>query len=285
MPASSPGIAAIRHDALYWQRGPGLDGLHEASGAPSSAQVYSQNIAGYTTVTLDKQYTIVGLNFEDCAGGPILLQDAVPYATGMTKGADDTTADCIQIQKTSGYDTYYLSNGAVGKGTNPALEGKWVKLGETPVQASTNTLGVGTAFWYLARNPSSTFKVAMAGQVLVSSTTNITVNLSAKHIANPFPVDLPLNNGIPYTVGMTKGADDTTADCIQIQKASGYDTYYLSNGAVGKGTDPALEEKWVKLGETPAKATLDSIPVGKGAWYMRRGAADFTVEVVRPFSL
>jgi predicted phosphohydrolase len=113
------------------------------------------------------------------------------------------------------------------------------------------------------------------------------INLTWKHIANPYPTDLPLNDGIPYTDGMTKGNNDlATADNIQIQNAlGGYDTYYMSNGKNAKGATVAgLDGKWAQAGQyTPT--TTGMIPVGSGAWYMRRGSTDFTVQVVRPYAL
>jgi len=247
------------------------------------------NIVGYKTVTLDKEWTILGLNFEDCGGGSLPLQEVMKYAAGMTTGANDNAADCIQVQNTLGaYDIYYLSNGTISKGvTDSELDGKWVNTKDTPIQATSDSLSTGTAFWYLARNPDANFKVTMPGQVLIAATTNMPVTLAVKQIANPYPTDLPLNDGLAYTMGMTKGANDNAADCIQVQNTLGaYDIYYLSNGTISKGvTDPELDGKWVNTKDTPIQATSDSIPLGKGAWYLRYGNSNFAIEIVRPFSL
>ena len=81
------------------------------------------------------------------------------------------------------------------------------------------------------------------------------------------------------TQGQSGGADE-----IQIQNATGgYDFYYLSNGKVGKATVAEIEGKWVKDGTTVA--TDASIPVGKGAWYIRKGSTDFNLVITKPYDL
>lgn len=249
------------------------------------AQVESVNIVGYNTVTIDKQWTIIAANFEAVGGGAISLQDAFPYSDGMTKGNNMNAADMLQIQNAlGGYDTYYLSNGLNAKGSPVAgLDGKWAAAGT--FAPTTATIAPGTALWYGARNFNPAFQITVAGQALATATADMPVSLAVKHIANPYPTDLPLNDGVPYTTGMTKGNNMNAADMIQIQNSlGGYDTYYLSNGLNAKGSPVAgLENKWAAAG-TFAPATA-SIPVGAGAWYLRRGSTDFTVQVVRPYAL
>ena len=249
------------------------------------AQVESVNIVGYNTVTLDKQWTIIAANFEAVGGGAIAIQDAFPYSDGMTKGNNNLVADVLQIQNaTGGYDIYYMSNGKNAKGATIAgLEGKWAAMATfTPTTA---TIAPGTALWYGARNFAPAFQITVAGQALATATADMPVSLAVKHIANPYPTDLPLNNGIPYTDGMTKGNNNLVADNIQIQNATGgYDIYYMSNGKNAKGAIiEGLDGKWAAMATfTPTTA---AIPVGAGAWYLRRGSTDFTVQVVRPYAL
>lgn len=251
------------------------------------AAVESVNIVGYNTVTIDKEWTIIGVNFENVGSGEITINDAIPFAEGMTKGNTTGTADNIQIQNVSGtYDTYYMSNGKNVKGnTVTGLEGNWAAASQyTPTEA---TIGSGTAMWYGAKNIATPFNITVAGQVLVSATADTSINLVAKHIANPYATDLALNDGIPYTEGMTKGNTTGSADNIQIQNDSGtYDTYYMSNGKNVKGnTVTGLEGKWAAASQyTPADSSA-VIPVGKGAWYLRRGESNFDITITRPFAL
>jgi hypothetical protein len=155
-------------------------------------------------------------------------------------------------------------------------------LGETVV--SDRTITAGTAFWYLARNYATPFTITVSGQVLSTETAVSPVTMTWKHIANPYATDLPLNDGVPYTSGMTKGAGIAVADNIQIQDgAGGYDTYFMCNGFVGKVAVAGGDGKWVKLGETVV--TTAAIPMGKGAWYLRRGTTNFDITVTRPYAL
>jgi len=263
------------------------------------AMALDSNIVGYNTVTLDKSWTLVGFNFEDCGGGSIPLQDAIPFTVGMTKGSGSTSADTIQIQTASGsYETYFLHNGEygppppVGPFYDAARDGKWVSTANLNVPA-TVSVQTGTAFWYLAQTPDENFQVKVAGQVLLAGQTNITVNLAAKLIANPYPTDIPLNDGILYTAGMTKGSGSTSADNIQVQTASGsYETYFLHNGEygppppVGPFYDAARDGKWVSTANLNVPAAQSVvIPAAKSVWYLRRGESDFDITITRPFSI
>ena len=249
-----------------------------AAAAAFADGVSSSNIVGYNTVELPNQYTVLGVNFNGIGGGELSLQDAVPYVAGMTKGNNIASADQIQIQNVSsgGYDTYYMSNGK-------NLEGKWAKGGTTtPTEV---TITSGQAFWYIRKSTDTTLSLTLAGEVGVLASADEPIDLTYKLIANPYPVDLPLNDGIPYVTGMTKGNNIASADQIQIQNATGgYDTYYMSNGKNAKGnTVDGLEGKWAVAGST-TKATA-SIPAGKGAWFIRKGSTDFSITIARPYSL
>ena len=234
------------------------------------AQVESANIVGYQQVTLSQQWTILGVNFTAVDGSNIALQDAIPYASGMTKGNGTSSADQIQIQN--------------GKGnTVSGLEGKWAAAGK--FVPATVTLPTGTAFWFYRQSAATPLTINIAGGVSMIASYDKQINGAWKHIANPYPTDLLLNDGIPYVVGMTKGNGTSSADQIQIQNAAGtYDTYYMSNGKNGKGnTVSGLEGKWAAAGNfVPATA---SIPAGKGAWFYRKGDTDFTITIARPYTI
>ena len=96
---------------------------------------------------------------------------------------------------------------------------------------------------------------------------------------------LSIQDVFPYTdgCGLTKGTA-STGDAIQIQTADGYDVYFLSDGnftVKGKTTYYADRDgKWFKAATT--SPTSDGIPVGTGAWYGRKGTADFTITVDNP---
>ena len=215
------------------------------------------------------------------------INDAIPYAEGMVKGNAAANADQIQIQDgNGGYKTYYMSNGKDAKGGSvTGLEGKWANIGTT--KAATDVSPAGTAFWYCRTmwkdtDPELTLTVAGAVSMLASSDKEI--NETWVHIANPYPTDLPLNDGIPYVEGMTKGNAAANADQIQIQDGNGgYKTYYMSNGKDAKGGSvTGLEGKWANIGTT--KAATDVIPAGKGAWFCRKGSEAITLTIANPIA-
>jgi hypothetical protein len=131
-------------------------------------------------------------------------------------------------------------------------------------------------------DPELTLTVAGAVSMLASSDKEI--NETWVHIANPYPTDLPLNDGIPYVEGMTKGNAAANADQIQIQDGNGgYKTYYMSNGKDAKGGSvTGLEGKWANIGTT--KAATDVIPAGKGAWFCRKGSEAITLTIANPIA-
>lgn len=256
-----------------------------AAVAGIAGAIESANTVGYQQIELSAKNTILGINFLGTDGNAMALNDAVPYVTGMTKGANVNTADQIQIQtSTGGYTVYYMSNGKNAKGQDVSgLDGKWAKGGTTT--PTTDTVAAGQAFWYVRQDESTPLTLTVAGQVCTLASSSKAIAMQYTHIANPYPTDLPLNDGIPYVDGMTKGANVNTADQIQIQTSTGgYTVYYMSNGKNAKGQDVSgLDGKWAVGGTTTP--TTDSIPAGKGAWFCRKGSTDFQITVTRPFDL
>ena len=258
-----------------------------AAGLVAMADGVESGVVGYNTVTIDKQYTIMGINFTDTDGNNIPLQKALPYTEGMTKGANISSADQIQVMNaTGGYDIYYMSNGKNAKGaTISGLEGNWAASGKFVV--SDATLAPGSTFWYIRNaKEAEPFTITVAGGVSALASYDTQINIGYKLISNPYPVELDLNENIRYVAGMTKGANISAADSIQIMNATGgYDIYYMSNGKNAKGaTISGLEGKWAASGKFVV-AEDAKIPVGKGAWYIRKGNTDFTITITKPYDL
>ena len=89
--------------------------------------IESSNTVGYNTVTINKEYTILGIPFTGTTGAAMSIQDAVPYSAGMTKSNAASGADCIQIMDSTGsYDVYFMCNGKKAKATVTDGDGKWV---------------------------------------------------------------------------------------------------------------------------------------------------------------
>ena len=228
-------------------------------------------IVGYNTVTIDKQYAILAVNFEDVAGGAMSIQSAIPYADGMTKGAASSAADSIQVMQDDGtYKIYYMSNGKVGKKTYDT-ENKWVSNDDKTV-ATSDTIKSGTAFWYVSQNYATPYTITVAGQVLATTSDTKEINQTYMLVASPYPVAVPLNDCVVVEEGVTTGAASSAADCIQIMQDDGsYKIYYMSNGKVGKKTYDT-ENKWV-CNDDKTVATTDTFPVGKGAWFVSQSSS------------
>ena len=107
---------------------------------------------GYNTININKEYTLLAVNFDDVTGEALDIQKAFPYTEGMTKGLNVSEGDNIQIMTATGdYEIYFLSNGHYGKGGasyDESLDGKWSLGGKNTVAA--RGLASGTTFWYLA---------------------------------------------------------------------------------------------------------------------------------------
>ena len=240
----------------------------------SAFAVESANIVGYNTININKEYTLLAVNFDDVTGEALDIQKAFPYTTGMTKGLTVDNGDNIQIMTTDGgYETYFLSNGHYGKGGasyDESLDGKWSAPGSNAV--ASRGLASGTTFWYLARGgKTSPFTMTVAGAVSNSESETYTINKAYTLIGSPYPCEVAINGGIEVTGG-TKGLTVDNGDNIQIMNdEGGYDTYFLSNGHYGKGGasyDEGLDGKWSTPGSNAA--TTDKFPSGKGAFYLSR---------------
>lgn len=117
------------------------------------ADVTSANVVGYSTIKIESQYQILGVNFLNVDGGELALNDAIPYQDGMTKGNGIGTADQIQIgNESGGWVTYYMSNGLNNKGkeVTPSIDGLWCEAGKY-VNANAS-IPVGKAAWYIRKD-------------------------------------------------------------------------------------------------------------------------------------
>jgi len=200
----------------------------------------------------------------------------------LTAGLGSADSDNIQVYDTtlSTFVTYYLGNGLTAKGgAAPELDG-WIKGGEGSV--TTDTLAVGQGFWYVAQNPSSGIDLTTSGEVVMTATGSQTIAAGLNLIANPFPVDLPLNDADSDLRKGVAGLGSADSDNIQVYDTSlqTFVTYYLGNGLTAKGGAAPELDGWVKGGES--SVTTDSLPAGSGAWYVSQGSG-FTWEPVRPF--
>ena len=247
----------------------------------------SANIVGYTTLEVTKEYSILAINFKNVDGTDSMpINSVLPYTEGMTKGNATSSADQIQVMREDGgYNIYFMCNGSAGKATVTDGDGKWVKDGQSTV--TEDTIANGSAFWYVSKtynaNASATpYNITVAGSVEMASTSSRDIAQSYMLLANPYPCEVPLNDGVKVTSGATKGNATSSADQIQIMREDGgYNIYFLSNGSAGKATVTNGDGKWVKDGESAV--TPDTFPANRGGWFISKGG-NATVEFTSPIT-
>jgi len=252
-----------------------------------SAQVESVNIVGYMSQTLTTKNNMIGLNFGAVGtGAAIPIVDLIPKnQEGLNAGANVVTGDNISVLGDSGYVTYFLCNGNIGKGgAYVAAADGWVKGGESAV--TTDAIQVGGAFWFISQTaaPAAPVTLTLAGQVAADATITKTIKPGLNMIANGYAAEIAFADPATGLSVGTKGANVITADNISILAGGGYTTYFFCNGNIGKGgAYVAAADGWVKGGDSAV--TTDTVPAGAAAWYISRGAANFDWVCPRPYSL
>lgn len=251
----------------------------------------SANIVGYNTGTIKSKYQVFGVNFTKADGTNYKLNELFTYdSEKMTAAHAFSDGDQIQIANaTGGYAFYYLLDGYNGKGKNynAENEGKWGPSGSTtPADVE---VAPGTVFWYVRKDATKgALPVTFAGAVTDLGTTELPVTSKYRLIGNPYSAPLYLNQHITVSGG-TKAHAFSDGDQIQIANTTGgYSFYYLLDGYNGKGKNYNAENdgKWGPTGSTTPAADA-CIPVGKGAWYVRKDTSDstFKVTLTQPYSL
>ena len=241
------------------------------------ADVESANVVGYNTLEINKEYTLLAVNFEGITEtGTMDIQDLFKKCDGMTTANAASAADQIQImhEEDGNYDYYYLSNGKAGKASTPATTDKWVcnNEGADKTVPAVRAIKSGEAFWYVSpKGKEAPYTITVAGSVMAAP--NVTKEFGAQYalIGNPYPCDIPLNDGV-QVINATYANAASAADQIQIMKADGnYDYYYLSNGKAGKASTPATANKWVCNNEGADKTvpTDGVFPASRAGWFVR----------------
>ncbi len=248
--------------------------------------IESANVVGYTQIPVTKAYSILAVNFQNTSGTDIAIKDAFPYVEGMTTGGGLSAADSLQVMADDGtYVNYYISNGKYGKASYPATENKWVKVGAVSAE-TTDTLKSGKAFWYVSRAfandaNATPYNILVAGQVMAAAADTKEIAQNYMLVGNPYPIEIPLNDGVVVTTGLTTGGGLSAADSLQIMQEDGtYVNYYMSNGMYGKASYPATANKWVKVGSVSAPTT-DKFPIGRGGWFVSK-TGDTALQFVKP---
>ena len=228
---------------------------------------------GYQTDTLEQnKFVIKAIQFEDVTSGKVEVNKVFKgfdsVAVEWDKKGDFTlTAPQIQVQSATGYETYYyLTNALLVKDDNSEEEVVgWANVGGDYVDLA---LTPGTAIW--VKTPNDATATTASGAVATEASA---VTVSADKftlIGNIFPTAVTLN-GSQMTIEGLEGSDwdrndefMQTAPQIQVQSATGYNTYYYLNNALLVDGDKEKEVAgWANVG---GDYVTDTIPAGKGFW-------------------
>ena len=205
------------------------------AGLTCLADVTSANIVGYNSTTHKPgKYNLISLPFAGVAGGTSKLKDALSYIN--LKGAEDyADADIIQVwsydEKGNGKYTdymYYVDD-------THEWDGWWnasATIEFDDCDENKDGLEAGWCAWYLSKGediPQMTF----SGAVESSDDAQFWIYGGGYTlIANPFPVNLKLNDSSAVNWGKPCGAEEyADADIIQVwgfdAKGNGFYTDFM----------------------------------------------------------
>ncbi len=246
-----------------------------------SAQVESQNIVGYNTVTLSQGYNLVAVNFGTVGGGlGLTLQTLFPTTTngvllaGFTGGSAATGDNIAFYDPIAGYTVYYLYKGAK---TSDTKNYKWVTA--AGVVADDTPVASGTAFWF-KKVAAGNLDATVAGEAANDVSTTMLVKPGYNTFTSVYPIEWNPNDfGATYwtTNGAVAGSAATGDNIAFYDPTLGYTAYYLYKGAK---TSDTKNYKWVSA---TGVVVADKIMVpGKGAWYKHAGAG-FAFSQTKPY--
>ena len=277
---------------------------------------------GYQQVVIPaQQFTMIGVMYQDPAGGAISIQDLFkdPLSQGLTGATGAANADQLMYwdtEEAGSYVTLYLNSNT---GTSSALiarHNKWCLTSTQPKDtswgsrnnASTKLLVSGMGLWLNRKNFSEPITLTMAGGAVVAeSGRNITIKegfnmisggFTAPFVPNPDVADPEHGVAIDWLskgcVGATGAANADQLMFWDPQESGSYVTLYLNSNT---GTSSALKARhnhWCLTSTQPKDTTwgsrnnpsTKSIPAGRGIWYKRlAGAGVFTLNLDQPYSL
>lgn len=237
----------------------------------------SSSIVGYVTIEGVKKnnYVPLAVQFENVAGGDLAVKDVVTVSNPQAS-AGITSADQIWRWNTASasWTKYFFY---ISRGMDKAI---WVKDGET--SETTDTIPCGETFFFMRSGAASeATSLTLAGGVkdLSGSTSFAVTKNQLAFVANPWPKSIAIKDFCQYSDGAWQAsAGITSADQIWLwdTAANGWTKYFLY---ISRGMDKAI---WVKDGDT--NETTDEIPVGKGIFFQRSGAASLTEPLVVTFA-
>ena len=255
------------------------------------ADVTSQNIVGYNTVTIQPGFNMLSVNFKDVSNTEGIDLQTLFKGNGDAKTpfkyGDSGSADTIMIYvndgKTADYVNYYLYKPS--KGGTAGKYYYWLNASDGSI--CDRKLKNGDALWF-QRKGDTPVELSVSGEVELAPVKEMAIQPGFNMIGSYFPAGWFINDA-PYdtTYWSTCGAkvgDSGSADTIMVYVNNGKDTpdyvnYYLYKPS--KGGTASKYYKW--LNSTDGSVAEKIVDAGQGMWYQHKGSG-FTLKIQNQFS-
>ena len=238
-----------------------------------AAEVYSENVVGYTKVTVKPGLNLLASSFVQVGSGEAADVNEAVKVSGLPGLTEDMSefATTLKVWTGIGYKTYgYLTEEEAIANEWPEAANTWL-LGDFSDIAAVQ-VPAGDGFWV---KTTGTGTITLIGQVPAAATTDVTINSGLNLVSSPYAKDINIQDvklsGLP---GLTEDMSEF-ATTLKVWTGIGYKTYgYLTEEEAIANEWPEAANKWL-LGDFSAIADV-TIPAGAGFWIKTTGTGTVT---------
>ena len=240
-----------------------------------ATEVTSSNVVGYTKVSLDAGYNMIGVQFQNI-GTQTAAITTLGKLDSSFAGYDDAYDFPTQMRVWNGvgYDYYgWAGTSGTEVDNDSTLDNTWTDL---EAYAVTDTLKPGDGVWIVAEKAGT---ITLSGEVPSMTSGPITYNLSAGYniVANPYPYAVPVTSF--GTLDSSFAGYDDAYDFptqMRVWNGVGYDYYgWAGTSGTEVDNDSTLDNTWTDL---EAYAVDAQIGVGEAVWILAEKAGTITFQ-------
>ena len=242
-----------------------------------AAEVYSENVVGYTKVTVQPGFNLLGSSFVQVGTGEAAdINDAIKNngLPGLNEDFSDF-ATTVMTWTGSGYKTYGYVTAEQANDENwlwPESANMWI-LGDMS-DIAVVPVPTGDGFWV---QTTGTGTITLIGQVPAAATTDVNIKPGFSLVSCPYAKDINIQdvkvNGLP---GLNEDFSDFNTT-LMTWTGSGYKTYGYVTAEQADDENwlwPESANKWI-LGDMSDIADV-TIPAGAGFWIQTTGTGSVT---------
>ena len=241
-----------------------------------AGSVESSNTVGYTKVSLQKGYNMIGVQFVDIGGTAKDLATVATLDSSMAGSDDEGNFDTIMmVFKNGGYleDFGWMGTAGTDYFDGEIPDNEWLNI---RLEETADILDKGDAFWVKAGSAGT---LTILGQV-PSGTITIPLSTGYNMVANPFPKNVKVSEFGQLSANMAGCDDEGNFATIMMVFKNG--SYLEDFGWMGTaGTDyfegELPDNKWVNM---RLEETEDEVEVGHAVWIKAgsSGSITFTLD-------